>query len=396
MAGESNLDTNLENYSDNELLSLFDITSHDNYDAIMKKTNDYIDNFPVNDENDEKVKEFLVKAQEKIREKYESTDRSVKNPVNREIHHKFLSLDSRFRQNYLNINTETGLTSSDEVLNFVEINNETGNYTVNLSETLKNVTKMKFNSVHIPYSWYNVYAPRNTFYLTMTTPTLANVSLDITPGNYSIGDLITAINDKINSIVGATVTMPVFEQNPNTGKIQIVNPDTNSVTISFVENATNLAFTSQTKVDNNIGTILGFRKLTYTIPTNGSVSGEGFPEPVRTKFLLLEINDYNTNHVSNKLIHSNNENNHQSNKNINQNFAASPNYLAHIPFTPMTFGDLFVYTNDSDYLNERVYFGPVDIERISVRLLDDSGNQVDLNGAEWSLTILVEHQYQNS
>jgi hypothetical protein len=62
----------------------------------------------------------------------------------------------------------------------------------------------------------------------------------------------------------------------------------------------------------------------------------------------------------------------------------------------MTFGDLFVYTNDSDYLNERVYFGPVDIERISVRLLDDSGNQVDLNGAEWSLTILVEHQYQNS
>ena len=44
--------------------------------------------------------------------------------------------------------------------------------------------------------------------------------------------------------------------------------------------------------------------------------------------------------------------------------------------------------------NTRVYFGPVDIIRLGIRLVDDKGNTVNLNNADWSFTLLVEQLYQ--
>ena len=44
--------------------------------------------------------------------------------------------------------------------------------------------------------------------------------------------------------------------------------------------------------------------------------------------------------------------------------------------------------------NIRIYFGPVNIERMKIRLLDDKGNVLNLNGADWSFTIVSTHLYQ--
>ena len=44
--------------------------------------------------------------------------------------------------------------------------------------------------------------------------------------------------------------------------------------------------------------------------------------------------------------------------------------------------------------NKRIYFGPVDIERMRVKLIDDKGNVVDLNSTDWSFTLGVEELYQ--
>ena len=44
--------------------------------------------------------------------------------------------------------------------------------------------------------------------------------------------------------------------------------------------------------------------------------------------------------------------------------------------------------------NKREYFGPVNIERLRVRLLDDKGNIVDLNDNDWSFTMIVDQLYQ--
>ena len=55
---------------------------------------------------------------------------------------------------------------------------------------------------------------------------------------------------------------------------------------------------------------------------------------------------------------------------------------------------VFVLKGDDLVANERAYFGPVDIERMRVKLIDDKGNRVNLNGLEWSFTLQVEELYQ--
>jgi hypothetical protein len=39
---------------------------------------------------------------------------------------------------------------------------------------------------------------------------------------------------------------------------------------------------------------------------------------------------------------------------------------------------------------DRKYFGPVRIQKLSIKLMNDKGDIVDLNGADWSITIVCE------
>jgi hypothetical protein len=44
--------------------------------------------------------------------------------------------------------------------------------------------------------------------------------------------------------------------------------------------------------------------------------------------------------------------------------------------------------------NPRIYFGPVNIDRLRVRLVDDMGRTVNLHGVDWSITLISENLYQ--
>jgi hypothetical protein len=44
--------------------------------------------------------------------------------------------------------------------------------------------------------------------------------------------------------------------------------------------------------------------------------------------------------------------------------------------------------------NERTYFGPVNIDRMRVRLLDDKGNLVNLHDVDWSFSLIIVQLYQ--
>ena len=45
---------------------------------------------------------------------------------------------------------------------------------------------------------------------------------------------------------------------------------------------------------------------------------------------------------------------------------------------------------------ERTYFGPVNIHRMTVKLINDRGETVDLNGANWSFSLICEQLYQQN
>jgi hypothetical protein len=57
-------------------------------------------------------------------------------------------------------------------------------------------------------------------------------------------------------------------------------------------------------------------------------------------------------------------------------------------------GDMYVDFSGSIQDNKRIYFGPVDIDRMRIKLLDDRGFIVDLHGQDWCITLISENLYQ--
>ena len=70
--------------------------------------------------------------------------------------------------------------------------------------------------------------------------------------------------------------------------------------------------------------------------------------------------------------------------------------LAIIPikYGSLSTGQLYTELSGQFQDNKRIYFGPVDIDRLRVTLLDDRGNLVDLHGGDWCVTLISENLYQ--
>jgi hypothetical protein len=65
-----------------------------------------------------------------------------------------------------------------------------------------------------------------------------------------------------------------------------------------------------------------------------------------------------------------------------------------IKYGSMTTGQLYTEISGQFQDNKRIYFGPVDIDRLRITLLDDKGNIVDLHGGDWCITLISENLYQ--
>jgi len=59
-------------------------------------------------------------------------------------------------------------------------------------------------------------------------------------------------------------------------------------------------------------------------------------------------------------------------------------------------GSTYVELGGTLQNQDRIYFGPVNIHRMAIKLVNDRGDVVDLNGANWSLQLVCEHLYQTS
>ena len=97
----------------------------------------------------------------------------------------------------------------------------------------------------------------------------------------------------------------------------------------------------------------------------------------------------------------------QSINSINNNNNNLTNYLSKAPTssdilailpvktsTGVPTGSLLVEFSGSLQDNIRTYFGPVNIERMAIKLLDDKGNVLNLNGNDWCVTLIAECLYQ--
>jgi hypothetical protein len=64
---------------------------------------------------------------------------------------------------------------------------------------------------------------------------------------------------------------------------------------------------------------------------------------------------------------------------------------------PMNNGklSLIIDDNNNPLIKKRIYNGPVNLRKISVKILDKFGNIIDLNNMDFSFTLEMEILYEN-
>jgi len=106
----------------------------------------------------------------------------------------------------------------------------------------------------------------------------------------------------------------------------------------------------------------------------------------------------NVNTLTQKEIYATNEK-IASRKNKSKSYSSGPFVKDIFGLVPMKTSGL---QNGSTYIEfggtlqnqDRTYFGPVNIHRMSVKLMNERGDVVDLNGSNWSFSLMCEQLYQ--
>jgi hypothetical protein len=83
----------------------------------------------------------------------------------------------------------------------------------------------------------------------------------------------------------------------------------------------------------------------------------------------------------------------QNNLPENKIYSSTPsvsNVFGIIPIQPGTNGQTFVEYGGSLQNQDRNYYGPVNISKMSVKLITDRGDVLNLNGANWSFSMIFE------
>jgi hypothetical protein len=188
------------------------------------------------------------------------------------------------------------------------------------------------------------------------------------------GSSITS--DKV-AYVGTTknivIVLDEFSQNQTSGTMVQTIHDVNSIKPS-------LYYANGKDAKNSDFSPLNLDCLT---PTNINTSEQ--MKTALTKTGLTRAQIYTRAQVNHNKLLVNQQNNYLE-PNVQNNI------LAIVPFETTTAWGQKYFTDKNKYIRE--YHGPVEIEKMQVRLYDDKGYEMNFNGANWSITMITEHLYK--
>lgn len=350
-------------------------------------------NYPINEtinkEEDQFIGALPIKVPEAttVSSNIDKYARGVVNPLQRETINNILTINSKFR---------------DQVPKFIyDKNNTSTDFSIMLTEPFNNVVSLKLASLEFMNSYYSIseYLKTNiftikTYNLNTTTNAITNLytrEITINEGSYTSDTMVTTLNAIFDA--DASLNMVTTTYNGLKGKIYFLIKDPPPAPPpAGTEYAFNLIFTiSEDKtrpIFLNYGWIMGFQKeeyifLTDYVKTVTPTKEKGFnPEAsldfTGTKFFLLEVNDYNNNSPA-VLKYNTNDRYWFNVKDI----------LAKIPNVSSAYSLIFEDSSDRVF-KTRKYFGPVKLQKLRIRLLDENGKLVDFNGADIVISFEVE------
>jgi hypothetical protein len=281
------------------------------------------------------------------------------NPINIRTIRKILNIDTRFRSSYYS-------TKSTD-------------FHLDLPETFNRVVNLKLTALEIPLTIYGINQINNCF-------TVDSSNIDISAGNYSnpffslnYKDFSGNIADEVQSRLVSMGTDISYSINPITGKSQFES--TSPHIIYFNKDCTGENDLT-TPLPLKLGWLLGYRVGKYELTPGIPLISEGIVTTISPKYLYLCINDY-TNAGNNNYIAA-----------FNQS-TLSPHIIARIPYLALVQNNgTFNSYQDDDIVNaSREYFGPVNIQKLHLQILDEYGQIVDFNNMDWSCSLSFDIQY---
>ena len=121
-------------------------------------------------------------------------------------------------------------------------------------------------------------------------------------------------------------------------------------------------------------------------------------DPATNSLISRATPQSNSDNVTQKQLYALNQT-LQSNTNQVKTYSSGPfikDLFGLIPIKPGTNGTYYIEFGGTLQNQERVYFGPVNIRKMSIQLLNDRGDIVDLNGSNWSFSFICEQLYRDN
>jgi hypothetical protein len=297
------------------------------------------------------------------------------NPLKKRSLRQYLNIDTRFRDNYYS-------TSST-------------NFHLDLPIKFSDITTMQLTAFEIPNSYYYVSDKLGNNFFTITIEDTGVSEVFFIPnGNYTAAGIVNYLNHYVSSgptggpLGGALYFKDlVFSENVDTGTgsgssqmvigIKSTAASLFNFTLNFQANSSGEEDTS-TPLPLKFGWLIGFRSGIYT--SNSSYVSEAVIDLKGFKYMFLVVDDYNNN-VNNSFYSAFNSS--ILNKNI----------LARISLQNTSFFDTAAQNNLSLVTTARQYFGPVDIQKLGIQLLDEYGRVIDLNNMDFSFCLTLQSIY---
>jgi len=281
---------------------------------------------------------------------------------------KSINIDSRFRDAYYN--------------------SKSSSFHIDLPETFKKIVKIEFSAYTIPISIHAINSSNNYFLIKNNTTSVSSV-IDISYGNYRtpcsnrVVDFVAIFARDIKTVLSDKLTTSDISYNINviSGKSEFTNNSNNtSYTLLFNTNI-NKDF-EERPLPLGLGWKLGFRYGEYILKPGESIISEGIVDFDSPKYLYISITDF-TNAGTNNFIA------------IFADSIVSTDIIARIDYVHQIDKKNFYNTarNDKVCNATRNYYGPVDIKKLHIKVLDEYGEVVDFNNMDWSFTLLLDILY---
>lgn len=269
---------------------------------------------------------------------------------------KYLTIDTRFRDGY--------------------DSNTNANYNISLPERVNNVRSMQLRNIEIPITFYNISRSlgNNTIIFKILN---AETTIIIPDNQYDSTTLVAEINSLLTNLGSPFNTIQVTITNnkailSNTGAV-------NPCTITFDSRPDSNPCDS---LMSRLGWKLGYRQKSYTIEAGINLKSESFVDLNGPRYLYLIIDEYT------------NGNPHSFLSLSKTSQLSSQQILARIAidYDKYPFGSTLPAEQYNYALSDtRKYANEVDLQRFNIRLVDEFGKIVDLNGTDVSLCLELEH-----